>query len=285
MSGQTWFTALTEEVTRIVVHGGTEAPGTGALLDNKVAGSYQCARCKSTLYRSTQKFNSGCGWPSFDDSVEGAVQHLPDPDGRRVEIRCARCDGHLGHVFVGEGFTEKNTRHCVNSLSMTFVAAQRAEAYLGGGCFWGVEHYLQELDGVLDAESGYMGGHLDAPSYREICSGATGHAEIVKVTFDPALISFKAVAKRFFEIHDPTQVDRQGPDRGPQYRSVVFTQGAAQAADTLELVDQLTALGFSVATKIEPAQRYWPADPNHQDYYARTGAFPYCHTPVDRFSS
>lgn len=123
MTDLTKYNTLTPEEEYIILHKGTEHPFTGALLDNKATGTYTCKRCDAALYRSSDKFESHCGWPSFDDEIEGAVLRVRDADGRRTEIVCAACRGHLGHVFEGEGFTAKNTRHCVNSLSMNFVPA------------------------------------------------------------------------------------------------------------------------------------------------------------------
>lgn len=155
--------------------------------------------------------------------------------------------------------------------------------YFAGGCFWGVEHFLEMMPGVIDVESGYMGGAKDAPEYEEVSSGDTGHAETVRVTFDPQTITYEAVAKRFFEIHDPTEVDRQGPDVGTQYRSAVFVTGPAQRTAVEGLIGRLKANGYAVATTVHDAGKFWPAEEYHQNYYVKTKKTPYCHAPVPRF--
>ncbi len=167
--------------------------------------------------------------------------------------------------------------------SQAKIPHEEGVAYFAGGCFWGVEHYLEQLEGVERVESGYMGGSVDAPSYEQVVEHGTGHYESVRVRFDPDEIDFAQVAKRFFEIHDPTQADGQGPDIGPQYRSAVFYTNDEQLQATRELVAQLEARGYDVVTELLPATTFWPAEDYHQDYYAKTNKTPYCHTRVRRF--
>jgi peptide methionine sulfoxide reductase msrA/msrB len=286
---------LSPEEERVIIDKGTERPYTGEFFDHHEEGTYVCKRCGVPLFVSSTKFDSGCGWPSFDEPIPGAVTEVPDPDGSRTEILCTNCGGHLGHVFRGEGFTPKSTRHCVNSISMEFQPASApapepaapppAEevAYFAGGCFWGVEYLLEQAPGVLNAESGYMGGHAKNPTYEEVCDHTTGHIETVKVVFDPSKTTYKALAMLFFEIHDPTQVDRQGPDVGEQYRSVVFYEGDDQRAVAQALIDQLRTKGLAVATQLQPAGPFWTAEGYHQDYYKHKGTTPYCHARTERF--
>ncbi len=276
---------LTAEEERIILRKGTEHPYTGTLLNNKDAGLYTCRRCDAPLYHSAHKFDSGCGWPSFDDAVAGAVLRVPDADGVRVEIVCANCGGHLGHVFEGEGFTPKNTRHCVNSLSMSFVAEKSAPgvAFFGGGCFWGVEDGFDKIPGVLDVVSGYMGGKSYFPTYEEVSSGQSGHAEVVRVEYDPAKVDFETLAKYFFEIHDPTQLNRQGPDFGTQYRSVIFYADEAQRQTAEKLKQYLIEKkDLEVVTEISAAPAFFAAEDYHQDFTKRTGRGA-CHMHVKRF--
>ena len=224
------------------------------------------------------------GWPSFDDEIKGAVKRVPDADGKRTEIICAKCGGHLGHVFEGEGFTDKNTRHCVNSISLEFTPATKEQsAIFAGGCFWGVEHLMQQQSGVVSVESGYIGGKTENPTYEEVCKKNTGHAEAVKVVYDPTKVDYETLAKLFLEIHDPTQMNRQGPDIGEQYRSEVFYANDAQKEIAQKLIAELKAKGYDVKTKVTKATTFYPAENYHQDYYDKKGTLPYCHSRVKRF--
>jgi peptide methionine sulfoxide reductase msrA/msrB len=193
----------------------------------------------------------------------------------------------LGHVFTGEGFTSKNRRYCVNSLSLDLVANENVtdsnEAILAGGCFWGVEHFLAKIDGVLKVESGYTGGRRPNPTYEQVCSGASGHYEAVRVLFDPTRTNFETVCRTFFEIHDPTQSDGQGPDIGSQYLSAVFVLDEDQKRITESLIKKLEDNGLHIATKVLPATTFWEAEDYHQSYYNKNGKTPYCHRYTKRF--
>ena len=277
---------LTEAEKQVIIHKGTELPFTGKYYDFKGKGTYVCKQCGASLYRSEDKFDSRCGWPSFDDEIKGAVKRVTDADGRRTEILCANCGAHLGHVFVGEGFTSKNTRHCVNSISMEFIPDRELKtdtAIFAGGCFWGVEYFMQKAPGVLTVESGYIGGETDHPTYEDVCRKNTGHAEAVRVVFDASQTTYEALAKLFFEIHDPTQLNRQGPDRVEQYRSEIFYANPQQKEVADKLIERLKTKGYPVVTLVSPATTFWPAEDYHQNYYNRKGSLPYCHGYTKRF--
>ncbi|MEG1580419.1 MAG: bifunctional methionine sulfoxide reductase B/A protein [Bacteroidaceae bacterium] len=279
---ETKMKELTAQEKHVIIDKGTELPFSGELLKNKAKGTYICRQCGAPLYRSEDKFESRCGWPSFDDEIKGAVKRTADADGRRTEITCVKCGAHLGHVFLGEHLTEKNTRHCVNSISMQFVPAT-ATAIFAGGCFWGVEHLMQQQEGVLDVTSGYTGGHVEAPTYKQVCTKTTGHVEAVKITYDPLKVTYETLAKLFFEIHDPTQADGQGPDLGPQYVSKIFYNSSEQKTMAESLLSELRRKGFDVKTTLAPATFFYPAEEDHQDYYEHKGTQPYCHRRVKRF--
>lgn len=244
---------LTKEEKNVIINKGTELPFTGKYYNFDEKGTYVCKQCGAALYRSSAKFESSCGWPSFDEEIKGAVKRVPDADGRRIEIICANCGAHLGHVFTGEGFTSKNTRHCVNSISMEFIPDSEVKldtAIFAGGCFWGVEYYMEKLPGVKSVESGYIGGSVNDPSYEQVSSKTTGHAEAVRITYNPKETSYETLAKKFFELHDPTQVNRQGPDVGEQYRSEIFYNSPQQKEIAEKLIKQLETKGYKIVTKV-----------------------------------
>jgi peptide methionine sulfoxide reductase msrA/msrB len=281
------YRKLTPEEERVIVNKGTEMPYTGKYEKFEENGTYVCKRCGAPLYRSNDKFDASCGWPAFDDEIKGAVKRIPDQDGLRIEIECAKCGAHLGHVFTGERLTEKNVRHCVNSISLDFIPAGQEKkadtAIFAGGCFWGVEYYLQKSKGVKTVVSGYIGGHKDHPTYEEVCSGKTGHYEAVEVVFDPSQTNYETVARLFFEIHDPTQWNHQGPDFGEQYRSAIFYKNEEQKEIAEKLIKILKEKGYKVVTEVKKATTFWYAEGYHQDYYEHKGSTPYCHGYTKRF--
>ncbi len=281
------YNKLTPEEERVIINKGTERPWTGKYLNNKEEGTYTCKRCDAPLYKSSDNFDSNCGWPSFDDEIPAAVMRQRDADGLRTEILCANCRAHLGHVFEGEGFTSKNIRHCVNSISMNFIPGgdiepnnpQKTEerAVFASGCFWGTEYYFQRAPGVISTTVGYTGGDKDNPSYQEVCSGTTGHKEAVEVVYDPGKISYEDLARLFFETHNFEQRNGQGPDIGEQYLSYIFYNDDDQKKIAEKLIDTLGKKDYRVATKLEEATKFWEAEDYHQDYYNKTRKTPYCH--------
>lgn len=156
-------------------------------------------------------------------------------------------------------------------------------AIFASGCFWGTEYHLQKVDGVIATQVGYIGGHKDNPTYQEVCAKTTGHAEAVEVIYDPQQVTFETLARLFFETHDPTQIDRQGPDIGEQYRSEIFYLDDEQKTISEKLITLLEAKGLKVATRLTPASTFWEAEDYHQDYYQNRGGTPYCHWYTERF--
>jgi peptide methionine sulfoxide reductase msrA/msrB len=279
--------SLPPTLLSIIMDKKTEHPFTGEYNDSDKPGTYLCRQCGIALFRSHSKFHSGCGWPSFDEEIPNKISYIPDNDGYRTEIVCARCNAHLGHVFYNEGFTNKNSRFCVNSLSLDFIddltTLDTEEAIFAAGCFWGVEYYFKKLKGVLKTEVGYSGGNKPNPTYEEVCQKNTGHYEAIRVVYDPKIIDFKNIAKYFFEIHDPTQTDGQGPDKGEQYLSAAFYYKEEQKEILMTLVSLLEDKGLHIATRILPVDIFWSAEKYHQDYYSKTGKQPYCHVYKKRF--
>jgi len=275
------YNNLTPEEESVIINKGTERPYTGEYLNNKQDGTYVCKRCNAPLYKSSDKFDSQCGWPSFDDEIPGAVKRIPDADGLRTEIVCANCGAHLGHVFTGEGFTPKNTRHCVNSISMKFIPATEKnirKAYFASGCFWGTEYYFMKAKGVKHTTVGFMGGNIDNPTYEQVSGKKTGHLELTEVDYDPTQTTYDDLVKLFFETHDFTQTNGQGPDIGPQYLSCIFYSTPEEKQIAEKYIRILEDKGYKVATMLRPATTFWKAEDYHQQYYEHKGAQPYCHS-------
>ncbi|MCK5823988.1 MAG: bifunctional methionine sulfoxide reductase B/A protein [Ichthyobacteriaceae bacterium] len=276
---------LNSEEKRVIISKGTEYAFSGIYDKFYEEGVYTCKQCDAPLYNSTSKFNSQCGWPSFDDEIDGAVKRIADADGRRTEIVCANCGGHLGHVFLNEGYTSKNTRHCVNSVSMNFVENQDKykKALFASGCFWGTEYWMEKQEGVISVVSGYTGGTIDNPTYNLVSSGNTNHAETVEVTYNPDLISYNDLVKMFFETHDPTQQNKQGPDIGTQYRSAIFYLSDEQKEIAEKYKNILIDKGYNVVTEITKASKFYDAEDFHQNYYNNKGTMPTCHVYKAKF--
>jgi len=289
-----WVNALnnlTPQERNVIVNKGTERAFSGKYVNTKEAGVYTCKVCNAPLYKSDDKFNSHCGWPSFDDAIKGAIKHKLDADGQRTEILCAKCNAHLGHVFKGEGMTNKNIRYCVNSISLNFEKKEKKivttssikKAYFAGGCFWGVEYHLESIKGVKDAISGFMGGTQKNPTYYDVVRKNTGHLETVEVVYDSNIVNYETLAKAFFEIHDPTQTNGQGPDIGSQYLSAIFVSNEEERKTVKKLIHILEKKGLKVATKILEKSDFYKAEDYHQDHYEKKGSKPYCHAYIKRF--
>ena len=280
------YNLLTPDEQAVILHKNTERPFTGEYDTVFAKGTYICKQCDAPLYRSEDKFEANCGWPSFDDEIPGAVKRIPDADGQRTEIVCTNCGAHLGHVFIGEKLTTKNTRFCVNSISMKFIPTTKESevkdkthetAYFASGCFWGTQYYLMKAKGVISTTVGYMGGHTKNPTYKEVCTGETGHVETTEVVFDNTKTSYEDLVKLYYETHDFTQVGGQGPDIGDQYRSVIFYGSEDQKEIAEKYIEILTKKGFKVATMLRPAPEFWKAEDYHQEYYEKKHGTPYCH--------
>lgn len=295
---QEWKEQLTPEQYYILRQKGTERPFTGKLLMNKEKGVYKCAACGNELFTDDMKFDSHCGWPSFDKEIAGGkiIQHEDNTLGmRRTEILCAKCGGHLGHIF-DDGPTETGMRYCVNSVSLEFVPAGATPAQpaanannnidtitLGGGCFWCVEAVYEQLDGVIKVESGYSGGHVANPSYEAVCTGTTGHAEVVQLTYDKTKTSVDEILKVFFTVHDPTTLNRQGADVGTQYRSVIYYRNQEQEQKSKEIIaalNQAHIYDSPVVTEVSPLDKFYKAEDYHQNYYEQNPEQGYCRMVV-----
>ena len=280
---------LTPAQVHITQKAGTERPGTGHCLNEKRAGTYVSVVGGLPLFKSETKFESGTGWPSYwaPFDPDHIIEKVDTSHGmRRVEVLDARSGAHLGHVFE-DGPRPTGKRYCINAEALRFIPegqplppesrpVEARTAYFAGGCFWGVEDVFEQVEGVMSAESGYQGGTKEKPTYREVCAKNTGHAESVRVTFDPARTSYATLLDVFFKNHDATTRDRQGPDVGPQYRSAIFAETEEQARiarETIAALDKTDRYRSApiVTEVVHPAPRFWVAEDYHQDYHKKNG--------------
>ena len=281
---QEWRTQLTDEQYRVTRQHGTEAAFSSDMCSLFEPGIYACVCCATLLFDADDKFESRTGWPSFTQPIqENAIAYHGDNsyDMRRIETLCNTCEAHLGHVFP-DGPESSGLRYCMNAIALKKIKASLEKATFGGGCFWCTEAIFQQLRGVLSVESGYSGGHIDNPSYRAVCDGTTGHAEVIQVIFDPDEITYKDLLRIHLSTHNPTTLNQQGADKGTQYRSVIFAHNYEQEKIAESVVEELQdAFDETIVTEIKPFEVFHKAEDNHQDYYEKNSNAGYCQAVIN----
>jgi peptide methionine sulfoxide reductase msrA/msrB len=282
-----WKKILSPDLYAVAREADTERAFTGTMWRSETKGTYYCAACGNTLFKSDQKFVSSCGWPSFfEQENKESITFKPDNSYgmRRTEANCGRCDAHLGHLF-DDGPEPTGKRYCMNAISLDFVpegitsnTENVDKIVLGGGCFWCVEAVYENLVGVQSVYSGYAGGSVENPSYQEVCTGRTGAAEVVEITYDKTKTNLDEIFKVFFTVHDPTTLNRQGADVGTQYRSVIFYKNEIEKKTAESLIAALNKEVFSnkIVTTLEPLEKFYMAESYHQGYFQNNKNQPYC---------
>ena len=278
-SEEEWKAQLSEEEYRITRLKGTERAHSSEMCSLFEPGLYACVCCDTLLFDGQQKFESGTGWPSFTQPVSdnSVAYHADNAYGmRRIEALCNTCQAHLGHVFP-DGPAPSGLRYCMNAVSLKKVKNQYEKATFGGGCFWCTEAIFDQLKGVLKVESGYSGGKNINPTYREVCSGSTGHAEVVQVTYDPELISYDDLLRIHLSTHNPTTLNQQGADWGTQYRSVIFANDQKQIETAGKIIQEMKpTFEKEIITEVKPLQAFYKAEEHHQNYYSSNPEKAYC---------